>query len=137
MVQKKLLITTRCGIMPPVALCRITVLPRTHVWCSGRTSALLFGILSLGPPKFPRSPTQCQNSSSACFCKPPSLQVPHFFHSLQYTVISHMLTGLSDRLCWGPVGPKFVGGEFTRTATPNGAVGGSRSRWIYQGGYAE
>lgn len=126
--------------MPPVALCRITILPRTHVWCSGRASALLFGILSFGTSEVsPKSDSVSKLVFRVFFCKPPplSLQVPHFFHPLQYTVISHVLTGRSDRLCWGPVGPKFVGGEFTRTATPNGAGGGGRSHRIYQGGYAE
>lgn len=42
------------------------------------------------------------------------------------------------RLRWGPVGPKLAGGDFARTATPNGALGGGGggsggSHWILQG----
>lgn len=82
--------------MPSVPLGRIAVLPRTHVWCSGRMSALLFGIPSLGPPQFPRSPTLYHNFSSAYFFATPSLPVFPFFHPLQCTVISHVFTRLSD-----------------------------------------
>ena len=99
------------------------ILPRTHVWCSGRMCTLLFGIPSLGPPQFPPGPARFLSLSLSLSLSltlspsPPlspskrllrgfsaaplslSLSLSRFspsftlFHTLKF---SHVLTRLSD-----------------------------------------
>lgn len=75
------------------------ILPRTHVWCSGRMCTLLFGIPSLDLRSFPQVQLSLslflsysfsfffKASPPPIFCSPSLSRFPPFFHPLPYTEI--------------------------------------------------
>lgn len=106
-----------------------TLLPRTHVWCSGRVSAPLFGIPSSGPPQFPRSPALSIRTSLPRISLPPFFPLPlspsfTLFAVLKFLTCSQERLTLQTMLRSSRTKPA-TGWDFTRTATPNGALGGS------------
>lgn len=96
-------------------------LPRTHVWCSGRASALL----SVSPSF--RAPWVISPTESAAFAVTVTLQIVLYIR-IRWREVWHL------RLRRGPLGPDPTAGEFTRTATPNGAHRGGGTQWAHQGG---
>lgn len=91
-------------------------LPRTHVWCSGRKSALLLGIPAWPAPPFSSSSLTLDTSFPTIFAAflPPSRNF------LPYSEISHVLTRLSDTSDCVAACALGAGWDFARTATPRG-----------------
>lgn len=92
--------------MASLSLCCITILPRTHVWCSGRLSAVLFGIPSLRSPQFSLRVQLFRKTSLPREFDALSLSLtlslfpfsPLCFRDSSIHRISHVLTRLSDTL---------------------------------------
>lgn len=129
--------------MPPVRERRPSVLPRTHVCCPGRVSAPLLGVPSSGPsrvfttPPGPETPAfLCHNFSFrvtslplSSATPPPPRRSPSAASALKPLTCSTRQADTSncaevrsDRK------PATAGGDFTRTATPNG---GSRCFFFF------
>lgn len=103
----KLLILTRLPVCHPRLSTRFSILPRTHVWCSGRMSSPLFGIPSIRSPQFPQCPAFSQKLLFRVNLQPPLSRSPPLSPSSTHW-ISHVLTRLSDTSdCWGPFGPNL------------------------------
>lgn len=91
----KLLILTRLPVCHPRLSTRFSILPRTHVWCSGRMSSPLFGIPSIRSPQFPQCPALSQKLLFRVNLQPPLSRSPPLSPSSTHW-ISHVLTRLSD-----------------------------------------
>lgn len=93
----------------------ISILPRTHVWCSGRISALLFGIPSLGSLAVSSKSSSLSKLLFRVFLVDPlSLALSPGFPLLSPSSIHRNFSRVNKtiwhfRLCWGPVGPKLAG----------------------------
>lgn len=83
--------------------------PRTHVWCPRRASALLSVGPASGAPRVAPAPVLTVTQQN----------IPHM----------RLMRRLTLHIVRGSARSDPAGGDFTRTATPNGAHRGSGSQW--------